>query len=182
MIQGELPIAETAEELFVYGYQLDESGAHDHAEMIYSDVVNALEEVHQQRSTEISCLELANCAFVHGKNLYTLGRKRQARASFSQAVDKLETQINYGVCSSVIELYATSLRWLALSQVKTDDRKKGEKTFQKSIATYRSLLMFGRTQEVRLTAKKALRSIARIYRKLGINQPSGITPPRQRLQ
>lgn len=183
MIRGELPLVETAEELFVYGYQLDESGAHEHAEMIYRDVVNALEEVNSQRSKCVSAEDLANCAFLHGKNLYILGRKRQARASLRHAVDKLSGYIPDGVSSNVISLYATSLRWLALAQYQTGDEKKGEKTFQKSIAVYRGLLMFGRDEAQRTEAKRALRSIARIYHKLGIKQPKqGAPVPRNRLQ
>ncbi|MCB0343887.1 MAG: hypothetical protein KDD66_02155 [Bdellovibrionales bacterium] len=183
MIRGELPLSETAEELFVYGYQLDESGAHDHAEMIYRDVVNALEEVYQQRGEHVRADELANCAFVHGKNLYTLGRKRQARASFRHAVDKLESSLTNGVTSEIIRLYATSLRWLALAQFQTGDRKKGEQTFKKSIAVYRGLMMFGKDGAQREEAKRALRSIARIYTKLGIKHPEQpYQAPKQRLQ
>lgn len=182
LLRGELPVSETAEELFVYGYQLDENGAHEHADMVYRDVVSALEEVHQLRGQEVSCAEIANCAFVHGKNLYSLGRKRQARASFRQAVDKLENQVAFGVAGDVVALYATSLRWLALSQFQTGDREKGRETFRRSIAAYRGLVLFGREERDRVSAKKALRSIARIYRKLGIEDDVQAPVPRERLQ
>lgn len=119
VFEGKRNPAQAAQELFDFGYQLDQSGKRVAAENIYQQTIEMLENLSSSSSGKFSQSQLARLAYNHGKALVRLGRTRAAVAAFRRSIELLEILLGRGANSLLLELRASSYAWLAIAQRKS---------------------------------------------------------------
>ncbi len=170
ILSGQVDPMNGGSALFTFGYDLDKEGQREAADSIYRQTIELLEELSSKEDSGMRMLHLASLAFVHGKNLFSLGRFHLARTSFTRSMEIVDSLMTLDANTPLVEQLGATLNWLALSQRKTSMWHDASKSYERAVSLWRHLLVLTQSPERRRryanSLATALFGAAKVLKKL----------------